>query len=90
MRAGFNYYRATPCDIAGNQAKLKSSGKLKMPVLSIAGTEGRGRGASVVLESARRVAEDVRGGAIENAGHWLVEEQPDELLQRMLEFFREP
>lgn len=89
MRAGFNYYRATPRDIADNQARLTSSGKLKMPVLAIAGTEGRGRGASVVLESARRVAEDVRGGAIENAGHWLVEERPDEVLQRMLEFFDE-
>ncbi len=60
-----------------------------MPVLSIAGTEGRGRGAAVVLDSARRVAEDVRGGAVDNAGHWLAEEQPREVLQRMLDFFSE-
>ena len=89
MRAGFNYYRATPRDVADNQATLTSSGKLKMPVLSIAGTEGRGRGASVVLDSARRVAKDVRGGAIEKAGHWLAEEQPEEVLQRILDFFSE-
>jgi pimeloyl-ACP methyl ester carboxylesterase len=89
MRAGFNYYRATPRDVADNQATLGSSGKLRMPVLSIAGTEGRGRGAAVVLESARRVALDVRGGAIENAGHWLAEEQPEEVLRRLLEFLSE-
>jgi pimeloyl-ACP methyl ester carboxylesterase len=29
----------------------------------------------------------VRGGAIENAGHWLAEEQPDEILRQMLAFF---
>jgi pimeloyl-ACP methyl ester carboxylesterase len=87
MRAGFNYYRATPRDVADNQDTLRSSGKLRMPVLSIAGTKGRGRGAAVVLDSAGRVAEDVRGGAIENAGHWLAEEQPDEILRQMLAFF---
>jgi pimeloyl-ACP methyl ester carboxylesterase len=89
MRAGFNSYRATPRDVADNQATLRASGKLRMPVLSIAGTEGRGRGAAVVLDSARRVALDVRGGAIENAGHWLAEEQPGEVLQRLLDFFSE-
>ncbi|MDG2284575.1 MAG: alpha/beta hydrolase [Alphaproteobacteria bacterium] len=90
MRAGFNYYRGSHQDVIDNQATLASSGKLKMPVLSVAGTGGRGRGASVVLNSARRVAEDVRGGEITNAGHWLAEEQPEEVSRQILEFLSEP
>lgn len=89
MRAGFNYYRATPTDVRDNEAAVAKDGKLKMPVLSLAGTEGRGRGASLVLDSARRVAADVRGGAIEGTGHWLVEERPDEIAARLLDFFGE-
>jgi pimeloyl-ACP methyl ester carboxylesterase len=89
MRAGFNYYRASHRDVIDNQAILATAGKLKMPVLSIAGTGGRGRGATVVLDSARRVAEDVRGGEIKNAGHWLAEEQPEEVSRQMLAFFAE-
>ncbi len=86
MRAGFDYYRATPQDVADNQEILRTSGKLQMPVLSLAGSGGRGRGADVVLASARRVAEDVQGGAIADAGHWLVEERPEAVLERLLPF----
>lgn len=89
MRAGFNYYRAVPKDVADNEAAIAEDGKLRMPVLSVAGTGGRGRGAEVVLNSARRVAEDVRGGAIEDAGHWLVEERPDEVTRHLVDFFEE-
>jgi pimeloyl-ACP methyl ester carboxylesterase len=40
-----------------------------------------------VVESLRRVATEVQGGVIENCGHWMPEEQPAELLKRLLEFF---
>lgn len=89
MRAGFNLYRATPRDVADNQATLAADGKLKTPVLSIAGTGGRGRGAKVVLDSARRVAEDVRGGEIPDAGHWLAEERPEAVAAQILAFLEE-
>ena len=72
--------------MADNQEILRTSGKLQMPVLSLAGSGGRGRGADVVLASARRVAEDVQGGAIADAGHWLVEERPEAVLERLLPF----
>ena len=71
MRAGFNLYRATPQDVADNQAFL-SEGKLKMPVLCYAGALGRGRG-GLAIESWRRVAENVRGGVIEDCGHWILD-----------------
>ena len=87
MRAGFNLYRATPKDVADNQAFL-SEGKLKMPVLCYAGALGRGRG-ELALESWRRVAEDVRGGIVEDCGHWIPEERPQWAVEQLLAFFGE-
>jgi pimeloyl-ACP methyl ester carboxylesterase len=37
----------------------------------------------------RRVAQDVRGGVIEHAGHFLPEEATDTVAQALLEFFGE-
>ncbi len=85
LRAGFSYYRAIPRDIADNAAVLARS-KLPMPVLALGGDRSWGRGLEVV-ESLRRMAADVQGGVIENCGHWMPEEQPAELLRRLLVFF---
>jgi pimeloyl-ACP methyl ester carboxylesterase len=40
-----------------------------------------------VVESLQRLAANVHGGVIENCGHWMPEEQPAELLHRLLNFF---
>ena len=88
MRAGFNYYRATSTDVRDNQAALKACGKLRMPVLALAGSEGRGRGARAVLDSANRVAENVTGGEILSTGHWLVEEKPNVVAEELMTFFQ--
>ena len=85
MRAGLAYYRAIPQDIADNQAAV-ADGKLAMPVLALGGGESFGR-RELTLESMRRVADDVRGGVIEGAGHFLPEEKPDEIAERLLAFF---
>lgn len=87
MRAGFNLYRATPQDVADNQAFL-SEGRLKMPVLCYGGALGRGRGA-LAIESWRRIAEDVRGGVVEDCGHWIPEERPEWVVEQLLAFFGE-
>ena len=86
LRSGFEYYRNIPVDIAQNEALLKRDGKLAMPVLALGGAGGWGRGMEVV-ESCQRVAHDVRGGVVEGAGHWIPEEQPQELARLLLEFF---
>ncbi|HUQ76195.1 MAG TPA: alpha/beta hydrolase [Burkholderiales bacterium] len=88
MRAGFEYYRALPQDRADNQRLLESGFRLRMPVLALGGakTEARGR-AEEPLESLRAVASDVRGGAIAECGHFIPEEQPAVLAQRLLEHF---
>lgn len=85
LRAGFSYYRAIPRDIADNTATA-SALKLPMPVLALGGDRSWGRGMEVV-ESLRRLAVNVQGGEVPNCGHWMPEEQPDDLLRRLMTFF---
>ena len=85
LRAGFGYYRAIPQDVTDNQA-ISAAFKLPMPVLALGGDRSWGRRMEVV-ESLRRMATDVRGGVIENCGHWMPEEQPAALLEQLLAFF---
>ena len=84
VAGGFSYYRAIPEDIADNAATAARF-KLPMPVLALGGDRSWGRGLEVV-ESLRRLAVDVSGGVVENCGHWMPEEQPAELLRRLLAF----
>ena len=88
MRAGFAYYRAIPQDKVDNQAILDSGFRLPMPVLALGGarTEARGR-AEEPLESMRVIADDVRGGAIADCGHFIAEEQPAILADHLRRFF---
>ena len=85
LRAGFAYYRNIPRDIADNQA-IAAHFKLPMPVLALGGNNAWGRRMEVV-ESLQRMATDVRGGVIDNCGHWMPEEQPEELLLHLNAFF---
>ena len=85
LRAGFAYYRAIPQDIADNAA-IAATFKLPMPVLALGGDRSWGR-RTEVIESLRRLADNVEGGVIENCGHWMPEEQPRELLRQLLRFF---
>lgn len=85
LRAGFSYYRNIARDIADNEATAAKF-KLPMPVLALGGGSSWGRGKEVA-DSLRRLATNVQGGVIENCGHWMPEEQPEELLRRLLDFF---
>jgi pimeloyl-ACP methyl ester carboxylesterase len=87
LRAGFAYYRALNQDVAHNQTLL-ARGKLTMPVLALGGGKAFGRGAET-LESLKRVALYVRGGVIEDCGHWMAEEQPEAVTRAVLDFFAE-
>ena len=87
LRAGFSYYRNLPRDIADNEAIAKTF-KLPMPVLALGGNKAWGRGMEV-LESLQRLGSNVRGGVIDQCGHWMAEEQPQVLLQHLLPFLAE-
>ncbi len=85
LHAGFEYYRALELDVAHNQ-RLIARGKLPMPVLALGGGKAFGRGGGT-LDSLRRVALNVRGGVIEDCGHWMPEEQPEQIARMLLDFF---
>ena len=87
LRAGFSYYRNLARDMADNEAIAKTF-KLPMPVLALGGNKGWGRGLEV-LESLQRLGNNVRGGVIDNCGHWMAEEQPEALLGQLLPFLEE-
>ena len=79
LRAGFEYYRAFPA--AAEQNAVYLTRKLDMPVLALSGR------APWTFEMMRPLAHEVRGGAIENSGHWLAEEQPEALARELRAFF---
>jgi len=84
MRAGFEYFRAFSRDTEDNREYFKK--KLPMPVLALGGAGSLG---PVMVDMAREVASDVRGGSIEHSGHWVADEQPDHVTDQLLAFFGE-
>ncbi|CAN7550458.1 alpha/beta fold hydrolase [Duganella sp. LjRoot269] len=57
--------------------------KLTIPALGIGGAGSFG---PIIGEHLKRVANDVRAGQIEGAGHWVAEEQPDATADALLQF----
>lgn len=84
LRAGFEYYRAFPTDIA-DVDRYRERGPLEMPVQALGGQYMLGE---LVGDHARRVASDVTGAVISDSGHWVAEEQPGDLLNRLLDFLK--
>ena len=80
LRAGFSYYRTIPANKAANIAIKESGFRLPMPVLAVGGgrAESRGRGAEPEL-SLKEIADDVTGAVVADSGHFVPEEQPEEL-----------
>jgi pimeloyl-ACP methyl ester carboxylesterase len=88
MRAGFNYYREWARDARDNKGFM-AQGKLTMPLLVYGGGNKIVGRSMYALDSWQRVAGDVRGGVAEGCGHWIPEERPAWVVERLLEFFGE-
>lgn len=88
MARGFDYYRATELDAADNAAFLGAQGRLRLPVLGVAGGAGRGRGAEVEA-SLGRVATAPECHVLPGCGHLVPEERPHELAELLLAFTAE-
>lgn len=84
MRAGFDLYRSFTQDADDNRAALARDGRLKMPVLAVAGECGSYAG--IVGPMMRELAERVTEVTIANAGHWLAEENPLALCEALIAF----
>ena len=82
MHAGFAQFAAFDQDAFDNQAFL-ARGKLTMPVLAIGGEKSFGPMMATVM---RFAATDVREGVVLDAGHWLMEEQPEATVEMVRSF----
>jgi pimeloyl-ACP methyl ester carboxylesterase len=80
LRASFEFYRAIPTIIAQNEQRKTQ--RLAMPVLAIGGSESGGEGVAGTMKLA---ADDVQGKVVQ-AGHWVAEQAPEELLAALAEF----
>jgi pimeloyl-ACP methyl ester carboxylesterase len=85
LRASFEYFRAFPQDIADNAEYSKT--KLAMPVLALGAQASLG---PAVRSQVAQYATAVSGGVIEDSGHWIFEEKPAELTEKLLQFLVPP
>ena len=84
MRAGFELYRAFPDDDAHNRAEVERDGKLRLPVLALAGVASAF--APFTEAMMREVASDVTFRTVERANHWVPEENGEGLAAQILGF----
>jgi pimeloyl-ACP methyl ester carboxylesterase len=83
MRAGFEVFRAFEQD-ARDFAGLATT-KLKMPMLVLTGEKASGE---FLIAQGRLVADNVEGVVIKGSGHWLMDEARDQVVPKLLAFFR--
>jgi pimeloyl-ACP methyl ester carboxylesterase len=81
MAAGMEVFRTFPKD-ADDFAGFART-KLTMPVLVFSGEKA---GGPFLIEQGRMVATEVEGVLVKGSGHWLMEEAPDEVIPKLVEF----
>jgi pimeloyl-ACP methyl ester carboxylesterase len=83
MRAGFEVFRGFEQDARDFAAFSQT--RLTMPMLVLSGEKAGGQ---FLIDQGRLVATDVEGVIVKGAGHWLVDEAPDQVLPRLVAFLR--
>src|SRR5712691_11703754 len=81
MRAGFEIFRAFERD-AQDFARFAQT-PLPMPMLVLTGEKASG---DFLIQQGRLVATTVEGVVVRNSGHWLMEEAPDQVIPKLIEF----
>ncbi len=81
MRAGFEIFRAFAQD-AKDFAQFAKA-KLTMPVLVLSGEKA---GGDFLIKQSRLVADNVEGVIVKGSGHWLMEEAPDQVIPKLVDF----
>jgi pimeloyl-ACP methyl ester carboxylesterase len=82
MQAGFEFYRAMPLSAQQNLA-CAARGRLKMPVAVFGSDTPLG---PVMVEAMKALCEDVTAEIVPGSGHYIPEEQPVHLLERVQAF----
>jgi len=84
MRCGFNLYRTFEQDAEQNRRCREKDGKCKVPCMVLSG------GKSMLKEFARAMADEMYEGAevaeVDDAAHWIAEENPEGFVKKVLEF----
>lgn len=81
MRAGFEYFRAFEQD--AKEFAIFAQTPLPMPLLVLTGEKASGE---FLIQQARLVASNVEGVVVRNSGHWLMEEAPEQVIPKLVEF----
>uniref|UniRef100_B0T6K7 Alpha/beta hydrolase fold n=1 Tax=Caulobacter sp. (strain K31) TaxID=366602 RepID=B0T6K7_CAUSK len=84
LRGGLEWYRAFPLD--HENALVWKREPLSIPVLALGGEYSYG---SQIVAMLQEFATDVTGGSVAACGHWMPEERPTEVTERMLGFLAE-
>jgi pimeloyl-ACP methyl ester carboxylesterase len=81
MRSGFEYFRTFEQD--AKEFALFAQTPLPMPMLVLTGEKASG---DFLIEQGRQVATNVEGVVVRGSGHWLMEEAPDQVIPKLVEF----
>jgi pimeloyl-ACP methyl ester carboxylesterase len=81
MAAGMEVFRAFEKDAADFAGFAKV--KLPMPMLVLSGEKA---GGNFLIEQGRLVDDNVEGVIVKGSGHWLMEEAPDQVIPKLVEF----
>ena len=83
MKAGMEVFRNFDQDAKDNAVFAKT--KLTMPMLVLGGEKS---GGDFLIAQGKMVAANVDGVLIKNSGHWLVDEQPGQVIPKLAAFFK--
>ena len=81
MQAGMEVFRAFEKDAADFAGFAKTP--LPVPMLVLSGEKA---GGNFLIEQGRLVAGNVEGVIVKGSGHWLMEEAPDQVIPKLVEF----
>lgn len=81
IQAGFGYFKAFEQDAADFAGFSET--KLTMPMLVLTGEKASG---AFLIEQAELVDTNVEGVIVPGAGHWLIDEAPDQVIPALVEF----
>jgi pimeloyl-ACP methyl ester carboxylesterase len=81
MAAGMEVFRAFEKDAADFTGFART--KLPMPMLVLSGEKA---GGNFLIEQGRLVDDNVEGVIVRGSGHWLMEEAPDQVIPKLVEF----
>jgi len=82
MKAGMEVFRNFDQDAKDNA--VFAATRLTMPVLVLGGEKS---GGDFLVTQGKMVATNVEGVLIQGSGHWLIDEAPQQVIPRLVEFF---